>query len=174
LLPEAYHSFSLFALHAANVTHRMPAQLHLWATKKCSWRLLSPFRLGRPRPLPSRTGTSLSVCTDGDEVRHRERRAPVGSRTRTHPYQAVLRAVEREHWWRCSVTLRVSLLARQARSLLHIPLAPSQRIERCSPDLETGCPPWAARHRAPRMGCDPISTRLDKPPSTPADSRGLG
>ena len=49
--------------------------------------------------------------------------------------------------WRCSVTLRVSLLARQARSLLHIPLAPSQRIERCSPDLETGWPPWAARHR---------------------------
>jgi hypothetical protein len=26
---------------------------------------------------------------------------------------------------------------------------------------------------APRMGFDPISTRLDKPPSTPADSRGI-
>ena len=63
--------------------------------------------------------------------------------------------------WRCSVTLRVSLLARQARSLLHIPLsdfflnrdssaqvAPAgrQRIERCPPGLEAGWPPWPATH----------------------------
>lgn len=36
------------------------------------------------------------------------------------------------------------LLARHARSLLHIPLAGRQRIERCPPGLEAGWPPWPA------------------------------
>jgi hypothetical protein len=46
------------------------------------------------------------------------------------------------------------------------PLAPSQRIERCSPDLETGCPPWAARHFAPRTRIELVS--LDRQSSCDA------
>lgn len=42
-----------------------------------------PSALGARCP-PHRAGASLSFCADGDEVRHRERRAPVGSRTRRH------------------------------------------------------------------------------------------
>ena len=48
----------------------------------------------------------------------------------------------------------------------HPRVAPSQRIERCSPDLETGCPPWAARHVAPRTRIELVS--LDRQSSCDA------
>lgn len=77
-----------------------------------------------------------------------------------------------QHWWRCSVTLRVALLARQSSSLLRP--SPLRAASESNAVLRTWKP--VADHRprpiAPRRGFDPLSTRLDKPPSTPADPRG--
>ena len=118
--------------------------------RSCSWRLRSPFRLGRAgNPSPPHRGLVERLRRRG-RGRHRERRAPVGNRTRTSPIPRGASTIERERWWRCSVTLRVRLLARHARSLLHIPFAGRQRIERCPPGLEAGWPPWPATQFAPR------------------------
>ena len=183
------HAFAARAAHQCCSSFRAPAENRTRSSTMARWRAA-----GTPRVRKCASSGTIRVLLVGSQACSRVHLTreemllaaaltlpPWASETPPIPNRDLVERLRRRGRgapprakWRCSVTLRVSLLARQARSLLHIPLAPSQRIERCSPDLETGCPPWAARHRAPRMGFDPISTRLEKPPSTPADSRGLG
>jgi hypothetical protein len=63
-----------------------------------------------------------------------------------------------QHLWRCSVMLRIGLLARQTSSLLRPSpiVAGCRRIERRPADLESSWPPWPA----PRAPC--LRRSLDK------------
>ena len=141
--------------------------------RNCSWRLHSPFRLGRSVTLPYRTGNLVEL------LRRRGRGAP--PRAKSYRRESNPHAPHTKRCFEPSNESLVEMLGNapsalackaRAQPSAH-PLGTEPANRTLFSGLGNRLPTMGCSAFVPRTGNAPVSTRLDKPPSTLADPRGI-